>query len=90
VDVIHTSNRNIREILNYKEKVVGVTEYVTIRMQNGQGAIERIHYDEPVFKYYIKHLPSNSIYLGTKWDADRTWQDAFQNHLGLLVNEIGQ
>lgn len=88
VEIIHTTNRDIRAVLNYKEKIVGVTEYVTITMKDGQGAIKRISANAPAFKYYIKHLPSNSFYLGTKWDADVTWQEALQNHIGLLVAEI--
>ncbi|MDH5366865.1 MAG: hypothetical protein OEW67_07755 [Cyclobacteriaceae bacterium] len=88
LEMIHTTNQNIRAILNYKEKVLGVTEYVTVTMKNGQGNIKRIPSSATTFKYYIKHLPSNSYYLGTKWDADYTWQEALQNHIGLLIAEI--
>ena len=87
--VLHTDNKDCRSILGYREKNMAVTEYISITMNNGQGNVKRIGADEPVFKFYIKHLPSNSFYMGTKWDADVTWQEALQNHLGLLKAEIG-
>jgi len=90
LDVVHTTNHDIRSVLNYKEKITGVTEYVTVSMDRGQGKIKRISANAPTYKYYIKHLPSNSYYLGTKWDADLSWQEALQNHIGLLVAEISR
>ena len=88
LESVHTINGNARSLLNFKEKNLAVTEYVTVTMNNGQGAIKRIATTAPIYKYYIRHLPSNSYYLGTKWDADEQWQNALSNHIGLLIAEI--
>lgn len=85
---IHTTNESIRSILNFKEKTIGVTEYITVTAKEGASSIKRIPTSSPVYKYFIKHLPSNSFYLGTKWDTDITWQESLQNHLKLLEAEI--
>jgi hypothetical protein len=34
-----------------------------------------------VYKFYFKHIESGNVFLGTKWDADETWQQAIINQL---------
>jgi len=34
-----------------------------------------------VYKFYIKHIYTGDVYLGTTWDADTNWQKALQNHI---------
>ncbi len=36
--------------------------------------------NQPVIKFYVKHIFSGEIYLG-KWDASTSWQQALRNHL---------
>ena len=87
MQVVHTTNSNTRDILGFSEKT-DVTEYVSVTMNNGQGSIKRIPATEEVYKYYVHHIPSESNYLGTKWDADITWQQALKNYLQLMKAEI--
>lgn len=88
LESIHTNNGSIREVLKYKEKNIDVTEYISVTVNGEPNSIKRIGVNVPVYKYYIKHLPSTSFYLGTKWDSDITWQAALKNHIGLLRAEI--
>ena len=37
--------------------------------------------DEIVYKFYFKHLTNGNIYLGTKWDAAVSWQQALDNQI---------
>ena len=84
---VHSTNKECREALGYSEKTE-VTEYVSVSMNNGQGSINRIPANEIVYKYYVCHIPSSSLYLGTKWDADASWGQALQNYLQLMKAEI--
>jgi transposase len=42
-----------------------------------------------VYKFYFKHIDSGNMFLGTKWDADLTWQQALINQLRALLLERG-
>lgn len=44
--------------------------------------------DEKVFKFYFKHIESGNVFLGTKWDADTTWDQALWNHLMAFKAEL--
>jgi len=41
-----------------------------------------------VYKFYIKHIYTGDVYLGTTWDADTNWQIALQNYLEQLNKNI--
>lgn len=43
--------------------------------------LKNIPADTPVYKFYFKHIDSGNIFLGTKWDADVSWQQALINQL---------
>lgn len=69
-------------------------------MTKSQSAIVSVTYPEitphlksigansPVFKFYFKHIDSGNIFLGTKWDADVTWQQALINQLRAFKAEL--
>lgn len=84
---IHTTSNTIRELLKY-EKKQGVTDYIVVRMNEGKGEVVRIKGDVPVYKYYVRNIPSDTYYLGAKWDADLTDKAALNNHVQLLIAEI--
>ena len=84
---LHTSGNTIREVLKY-EKKPGVTDYIVVRMSEGKGEIVRIKGEAPVYKYFIRNIPSDTYYLGAKWDADLTWIASLNNHVQLLAAEI--
>lgn len=41
-----------------------------------------------VYKFYFKHIDSGNIFLGTKWDADETWQQALINQIKAFKAEL--
>ncbi|MEO1053762.1 MAG: hypothetical protein AAFX87_24205 [Bacteroidota bacterium] len=80
----------IKQLLNY-EVNDNETDYVTIRRGTDgstSGTLVTISVKKPVYKYYIKHLYSNNVFLGDKWDADITWQAALNNHVSNLKEAL--
>lgn len=84
---LHATSNIIRDLLKY-EKKPGVTDYIVVRMTEGKGEIVRLKGDLPVYKYYVRSIPSDTYYLGAKWDADLTDEAALNNHVQLLIAEI--
>ena len=33
----------------------------------------------PVYKFYIRHIPTGDVYAGSSWDAATDWQTALTN-----------
>jgi hypothetical protein len=87
LDNIHITSHVIRNLLKYDKKQ-GVTDYIVVRMSDGKGEVVRINGDEPVYKYYVRNIPSDTYYLGAKWDADLTLLSSLNNHVQLLISEI--
>ncbi|GAB1444755.1 hypothetical protein MASR2M41_03800 [Flammeovirgaceae bacterium] len=77
---VHTEGTIAREILGYpntsKESALTSVTY-----PNGSLQLKTISAEAPVYKFYFKHLASGNVFLGTKWDADVTWQEALRNHI---------
>jgi hypothetical protein len=40
------------------------------------------------YKFYFKHIDSGNIFLGTKWDADVTWQQALISQIRAFKAEL--
>lgn len=77
---VHTEGAIARDILGYpvtsKESALTSVTY-----PNGSVQLKTIPAETPVYKFYFKHLVSGNVFLGTKWDADVTWQNALRNHI---------
>lgn len=56
--------------------------------RDDQPVLSTIPSDAEVFKFYFKHIDSGNVFLGTKWDADRTWQAALWNQLRAFRKEL--
>lgn len=69
--------RTLREMLGYDTQ--GET-YTTTVWQNGEKVEKEIPADQQVYKYYIKHIFTGDVYLGTDWDAAESWEQALSNH----------
>jgi hypothetical protein len=54
---------------------------VSIVYPGNQPQLKNIPADAHVYKFYFKHIDSGNAYLGTKWDADETWQQALINQI---------
>lgn len=61
---------------------------VSVTYPNGQQQLKNIPTDTPVFKFYFKHIESGNVFLGNKWDADLTWQQALLNQIKGMKAEL--
>jgi hypothetical protein len=80
---IHTRGRVAKKILEY-DLTQMASSIASVMMLNGEPQIKTIPAEEPVYKFYIKHLEYGNIFLGNKWDTDQSWQIALANHLQLM------
>ena len=55
---------------------------------DGTITLRTIPVEAPVYKFYIKNLLRNEVYVGESWDADETWQEALDNYLSAMVEEL--
>ncbi len=84
---LNTAGENIKQLLGYESDDI-MDDYVTVKQAGGKNIFRSIPKKAPVYKYYIRHINSGDIYLGTGWDADETWHEALENHLFNLVKTI--
>lgn len=78
--VLHTRGKIAREILGYDPTQTG-RSLATTYFVEGVPQIKTILSDEPIYKFYMKSIEYGNIFLGNKWDADATWQDALRNYV---------
>jgi hypothetical protein len=84
---VHTRGSVAREILGY-DTSKPESAYVSITYPDGTAQMKNISADTPIYKFYFKHIDSGNVFLGTKWDADVTWQQALKNHLVAFKTEL--
>jgi hypothetical protein len=77
---VYTQGGTARELLGYPV-TKAESAFVSVTYPNGQVQLKNIPADTKVFKFYIRHIDSGNIFLGTKWDAETTWQQALQNFI---------
>lgn len=85
---IHCRNIAAMDLLGYDlgnigHRIKGVT-YV-----NGKLEETSLPAEETVYKFYFKHLTNGNIYLGTKWDAALSWQQALENQIQGVRSTFG-
>ncbi|HZY79571.1 MAG TPA: hypothetical protein VFE50_08615 [Cyclobacteriaceae bacterium] len=78
---LQVNGKTAREILGYDMSKNLATAYGSVTYPNGAPQVKTISVEQPVFKFYIKHIRSGNIFLGTKWDADETLVQALKNHI---------
>lgn len=54
---------------------------VSVTYPEGKPKLKNIPANNIVYKFYFKHIDSGNVFLGTKWDADLTWQQALINQI---------
>jgi hypothetical protein len=77
---VHTRGKAAREILGY-DMTRAENAYASITFPAGQLQLKTIPAETAVYKFYFRHITNGNVFLGTKWDADITWQDALRNHV---------
>lgn len=80
-------NKILKQLLGY-DMSKAESAHVSVTYPDGQPVLKSYDADEPVIKFYIKHIDSQNTFLGTKWDADLTWQQALLNHLKAFKAEL--
>ena len=77
---IHARGSVAKELLGY-DMTKSESALLSVTFPDGQQQLKNIPSNTPVFKFYFKHIDSGNVFLGTKWDADVTWQQALINHI---------
>jgi hypothetical protein len=77
---VHARNKVARSVLGY-ETTRAQSAIVSITYVNDDGQLKNIHANEIVYKFYFKHIETENVFLGRKWDADPSWQQALWNQL---------
>ncbi len=77
---VHARGKAVREILGY-DMTKAETAYASVTFPSGQLQLKTIPAETEVYKFYFRHIENGNIFLGNKWDADITWQDALRNHI---------
>lgn len=61
---------------------------VSVTYPEDKAELKNIPANAMVYKFYFKHIDSGNIFLGTKWDADETWQQALINQIKAFKAEL--
>jgi hypothetical protein len=78
---VHTRGSVAKKVLGYDmSKSESALVSVTFN-DSGQSQLNNIPSDTFVYKYYFKHIDSGNVFLGTKWDADTSWDQALKNQI---------
>lgn len=85
--VIHARSGIAKELLGY---TVSKSEsaFVSVTYPSTEMQLKNIPADTEVYKFYVRHIDSGNVYLGTKWDADTSWQQALQNFIKGMKAEM--
>lgn len=84
---VHTRGDLARDILGY-DVAQTASSLSTSYFENSEPKIKTIRVKKMIYKFYFKNTEYGNIFLGTKWDADETWQDALKNHILALRYEL--
>jgi hypothetical protein len=60
----------------------------SITYPDGEPQLKNIPLNNEVYKFYFKHIDSENVFLGTKWDADTDWQQALINQIKGFKREL--
>lgn len=84
---LHTRAIVARQLLQYPTSP-SETAYVSITFPDDTPQAKNIGLNTPIFKVYFKHIDSGNVFLGNKWDADTSWQQALINHIKAMKAEL--
>ena len=84
---VYTRGAVAKELLGY-DMTKAESAILSVIYPDGQQQLKNIPANTPVFKFYFKHIDSGNVFLGTKWDADVTWQQALINQIRGMKTEL--
>lgn len=85
--VVHARSGIAKELLGYSV-TKSESAFVSVTYPATEMQLKNIPADTEVYKFYVRHIDSGNVYLGTKWDADTSWQQALQNFIKGLKAEM--
>jgi hypothetical protein len=77
---VYCRGKAARELLGY-DVSKNESAYGSLAYHNGTPQVKSISVDVPIYKFYIKHIESGNVFLGTKWDADEDMLQALRNYI---------
>jgi hypothetical protein len=78
---VYLNGKSSHELLGYDMTKAFASAYGSVSYPNGTPQVKTISAETPVYKFYIKHLRSGNVFLGTKWDADESMTQALKNYI---------
>ncbi len=84
---VHARAKMAKDLFGYNT-TEAETAVVSITYPDNQPQVKNISANAEVYKFYFKHIDSDNVYLGTKWDAETTWQQALINQLKGMKAEM--
>lgn len=85
--VVYSRGGVAKDLLGY-DMSKSETGLISVTYPDDQQQLKNISSNAPVYKFYFKHIDSQNVFLGTKWDADVTWQQALLNQLKGMKAEL--
>jgi hypothetical protein len=83
----HATVESVRNILEYPLGE-SQTAYVSEVIKNGQTQVTTHTLNTSVYKFYIKHIYSQNVFIGKKWDPAKNWQDALSHYIFNMRHEL--
>ncbi len=84
---VHTRGDAARDILGY-DVTQTAGSLVSNYFVGSEPKVKTIPSRKMIYKFYFKNTEYGNIFLGNRWDADETWQDAIRNHILGLRTEL--
>jgi hypothetical protein len=84
---VHSTGESVREMLEYP---TDETEdaYISESFQGDTPIAQNFDKKRPVYKFYVKHIYSGNVFLGQKYDAAPTWEEALAFYIANLREEL--
>jgi hypothetical protein len=84
---VYARDKAAQQLLGY-DAAKSQTAIVSVTYPDDKAHLKNIPANTMVYKFYFKHIDSGNMFLGTKWDADLTWQQALINQLKAFKAEL--
>ena len=84
---VYARDKAAQNILGY-DATKSQSAIVSVTYPEDKPHLKNIPANAMVYKFYFKHIDSGNIFLGTKWDADLTWQEALINQIKAFKAEL--
>ena len=84
---VYARDKAAQNLLGY-DVTKSQSAIVSVTYPEDEPHLKNIPANTMVYKFYFKHIDSGNIFLGTKWDADVTWQQALINQIRAFKAEL--